>query len=495
MRQDGPLVRIRLLRIRDLPRLFSGKHVFMKNDLCSKRSVLERLEERRIVVSGTLDRKHRSALGQFFTPASVAKFMASMLEFPPGREIALLDPGAGIGSLTAAAAHQAANRRMRATCYEIEPEFQAELRETLEGLANLTADIQARDFVEHAVVIATGSMSRGYTHAILNPPYKKINASSSHRLLMRKLGLETSNLYTCFLACTVALCASGAQVVAIIPRSFMNGPYFRPFRIWLMERVAITDIHVFDRRNAAFADDDVLQENVILRMVVGAAQAEVEVSVSTDQRFNDVQKHRCAFSEILTPGDEDRFLHVPTVGSPSSSGLPGVRLRELGLDVCTGPVVDFRLRDHINLLAEPDAVPLLYASHFAGGRFEWPRQGRKPNSIFRNAQTEKWLMPKGCYVILRRFSSKEENRRVVAYLFNGSALPGEVVGFENHLNVIHKNRNGLPLNVARGLVAYLNSQSVDDYFRVFSGHTQVNATDLRRLRYPSLADLRKLGTG
>lgn len=102
-------------------------------------------------------------------------------------------------------------------------------------------------------------------------------------------------------------------------------------------------------------------------------------------------------------------------------------------------------------------------------------------------------MPKGCYVILRRFSSKEEKRRVVAYLLDADSLPGDAVGFENHLNVIHEDRHGMPPDVARGLVAYLNSQEVDDYFRVFSGHTQVNATDLRRLKYPSRAELKKLG--
>jgi len=34
---------------------------------------------------------------------------------------------------------------------------------------------------------------------------------------------------------------------------------------------------------------------------------------------------------------------------------------------------------------------------------------------------------------------------------------------------------------------------VDDYFRRFSGHTQVNATDLRLLRYPGRRDLEELG--
>jgi adenine-specific DNA-methyltransferase len=96
-------------------------------------------------------------------------------------------------------------------------------------------------------------------------------------------------------------------------------------------------------------------------------------------------------------------------------------------------------------------------------------------------------------VVLRRFSSKEEKRRVVAYLLEESATPGDRIGFENHLNVIHRDRRGLPPGVARGLVEYLNSQSVDDYFRMFSGHTQVNATDLRRLRYPTLQELEELG--
>jgi adenine-specific DNA-methyltransferase len=184
---------------------------------------------------------------------------------------------------------------------------------------------------------------------------------------------------------------------------------------------------------------------------------------------------------------------VPTLGSPSSTGLPGLPLRAQGLDVCTGPVVDFRLREHLRQDPEPGSAPLLYASHFRGGRFEWPREGRKPNAIARNAQTEKWLMPHGCYVVVRRFSSKEERRRVVAYLLEDSATPGDRIGFENHLNVIHQGGHGLPRAVARGLVDYLNSQSVDDYFRMFSGHTQVNATDLRRLRYPTLEQLGEMG--
>ena len=60
-----------------------------------------------------------------------------------------------------------------------------------------------------------------------------------------------------------------------------------------------------------------------------------------------------------------------------------------------------------------------------------------------------------------------------------------MIGFENHLNVLHEGRKPLDEEVARGLAVYLNCTAVDQYFRRFNGHTQVNATDLRTMRYPS----------
>lgn len=47
--------------------------------------------------------------------------------------------------------------------------------------------------------------------------------------------------------------------------------------------------------------------------------------------------------------------------------------------------------------------------------------------------------------------------------------------------------------MARGLAAFLNMTIVDQFFRQFNGHTQVNATDLRSLRYPEAHELEALG--
>ncbi len=68
-----------------------------------------------------------------------------------------------------------------------------------------------------------------------------------------------------------------------------------------------------------------------------------------------------------------------------------------------------------------------------------------------------------------------------------------MLAFENHLNLFHDNRHGISPSLARGLSVYLNSTAVDDNFRSFNGHTQVNATDLKTLKYPSRVTLDKLG--
>jgi hypothetical protein len=96
--------------------------------------------------------------------------------------------------------------------------------------------------------------------------------------------------------------------------------------------------------------------------------------------------------------------------------------------------------------------------------------------------------------VVRRFSSKEEARRVVASVVEPSVLGNvSALGFENHLNVFHVDRRGLPQALAHGLAVFLNTTAVDEALRRFSGHTQVNATDLKLMKYPSRDVLAQLG--
>jgi len=447
---------------------------------------------------------HQAHLGQFMTPPSIARFMASMFAGPMPASARLLEAGAGRAALTSAfierwAKHAA--HALEAHAYEYDSSVTEDLRRVL-AECEKSGDIKTRifggDFIEAAVTMIRLGRGPRYSHAILNPPYKKINSDSKHRQWLRAVGLETVNLYTGFLGLVIELLESGGQAVTIIPRSFCNGPYYRPFREFMFRRVAIRHIHLFESRNKAFMADAVLQENVIIYLVRDVPQGDVTISTSTDDTFADYTEQRYAFAEIVFEDDDEKFIHIPTsVAGTESPELNGFHfdLHEIGIGVSTGPVVDFRLREWLRKMPESGTVPLLYSGHFSAAGVNWPIPPlKKPNAIKRTADTEKWLYPKGFYAVVRRFSSKEEKRRIVAGVVDPSALPGEALGFENHLNVFHDgSRQPLTEHLARGLAAFLNSTSMDQSFRRFNGHTQVNATDLRQMKYPNRETLISLG--
>ena len=64
--------------------------------------MLPDVEQTRLGLSKATDPKKKSQLGQFFTPAKVARFMAGLFVGSPHSACRLLDAGAGIGSLAAA---------------------------------------------------------------------------------------------------------------------------------------------------------------------------------------------------------------------------------------------------------------------------------------------------------------------------------------------------------------------------------------------------------
>lgn len=467
--------------------------------------VIAGVDERRRQWGEKLDPARRSQLGQFFTPAEVAAFMADQLEVRADA-IRLLDPGAGVGTLTAAvvgrwSAH--GGGPIAATAVEADPILQAPLAHTFDELSQvhaLTSTVVAADFVEWGADRVSGFGildAPTFDVVMMNPPYRKIHTASPERRRMSAAGIEVPNLYAGFVALAARLLDEGGQLVAITPRSFTNGPYFRRFRKLLLETVGLRRIHVFDARDLAFADSEVLQENVIFSGTRGHRPATLVVS-SSRSVSHAVRTRTVPYEEVVRPDDPEAFLHITTDEKAAEHarqvGALPCRLPELEIEVSTGPVVDFRAKEHLRADPEPGAVPLVYPNHLRDGRVTWPQVGaRKPNGLAHTQETERLLMPAGTYVLVKRFSAKEERRRIVAVVVAPSDLPGDAWAFENHLNVFHRQGQGLPEDLARGLAAFLNTTTIDQFFRQFNGHTQVNATDLRSLRYPSDAELVSLG--
>lgn len=470
----------------------------------------------RIEASRRLEAGRKVDLGQFFTPMPVAQLMSSMLEHS-GTSVHILDAGAGVGTLFAACVADLCARTNRpqqvhVTAYELDEMLIPYLNTTSDlcreactrvGIDFMSSVIHG-DFINSAVRLVNGDLFNpleqpAFTCAILNPPYKKIHSTSTARKSLRQLGIETTNLYAGFLAAAIHLLAPGGELAAITPRSFCNGPYFKPFRQTFLSRMALRRLHIFETRDEAFSDDDVLQENVIVSAVKSSATSPmVDVSASTGPQDKLIFSRDVPYDEVVHPDDPQQFIHIV----PSELGRHfnermsrfRCRLHDLGLSVSTGRVVDFRARDHLRMMPNAETAPLIYPTHVSHGYVQWPKlDSRKPNALAIDDPILDQLVPNENYVLVKRFSSKEEPRRVVAAVYDADLVPGQFVGFENHLNYFHQNGKGLPLTLARGLAAFLNSTIVDAYFRQFSGHTQVNATDLRNLRYPSLGELEAIG--
>ncbi len=461
-------------------------------------------------------RIRQGELGQFLTAEPVAEFMASMFGTLP-KTVRLLDAGAGAGALTQAFVSRICEgndevEAIEVSLYELDLKIidplAAAMREcqrrcTQVGI-RFKSTIHPTDFIQDMSARLVRGMFVGnvprFDAAIANPPYRKISANSSERQALRTVGIETSNLYTGFIALIQRLLVSGGQLVGITPRSFCNGPYFRPFREDFLTNMELRRIHVFESRQAAFRSDGVLQENIIFHAAKGRKQSrEMTISSSSGESGSEVTETVLPFEEVVHPDDGEKFIHIPSSTSHSlaKQSLEGLdsSLESLGVRVSTGRVVDFRLKDALRNEPEAGTAPLLYPCHFNGGTIRWPKlDARKPNAILDNEETRPWLVPSGVYLLTKRFTAKEERRRVVACVFDPGQVKAKWVGFENHLNYFHANGAGLDRCLAYGLYAFLNSTVVDQYFRRFSGHTQVNATDLRTLAYPNRDTLSAMGS-
>jgi adenine-specific DNA-methyltransferase len=392
---------------------------------------------------------------------------------------------------------------MDVLAYELDVQVAAGLRETLNEAVSLASRFgrTLRPRIRQADFVLEPPEQGESNVVLMNPPYRKLGARSAEAMALRGEGdpVRATNLYAAFLLRAIRALPNDGQLVAITPRSFANGPYFRDLRADLLKRASFDQIHAFTARDRVFSDADVLQENMIFSMTTGATAGKVALASSRDASSVATVRH-CDHAQVVHPDDDARFIRLPldqaaVECAEEMLAMPAV-LGDLDVAVSTGRVVDFRARKHLRGSPQVDTVPLVYPQNIRSGSVRWPLSGRKPQALEYGAETSGLLLPNEHYVLVKRFTSREEPRRVVAAVASPAAFPGaKMVAFENHLNVFHCKGRGLDRELARGLRVYLNSELVDAYVRQFNGHTQINATDLREVRYPSAMTLRALGRG
>jgi len=471
-------------------------------------------------IEATTSAADRKGRGQFFTPQSVCRFMAGLFS-RPREEFRLLDPGAGVGALTAAVCevfcHLKSPRQLEVHLFENDPRL-------IDGLARNMAHCRHRMeeaghslkhyiHVEDFVLAASAGFCRQrslcceedrlgqFDGIITNPPYYKIRKDSLHARMMRDVLHGQPNIYALFLALAANLLRPGGELVAITPRSFCNGLYFRCFRKWFFQRMSLEHIHLFESRTDTFGGAGVLQESMISLTRRSPQQSPtVTVSTSVGPEFPaTLDAHTMPAALVIDNSNGDHAIRIPTDADEQAiikivESLPN-RFTATGLQISTGPVVMFRAEEYLLTDAKADdAVPLLLPQNVKPFKTVWPVKKNGKPIAFRVCQASRGLvLPTQNYVLLKRFTAKEEPRRLVAGCLLRAQQKTCVIAIENHLNYVHHERRQLTEEEVYGIAAVFNSRLFDRYFRMISGNTQVNATEVRAMRFPSLVAVANIG--
>lgn len=462
------------------------------------------------------DKKHK---GQFFTPFAISEFMGGLATISGKKEVSVFDPGCGLAILSCALiehlVEESIPEHIILTLYETDQNVVPLTEDVLSYLkawckdrkVKLDYHLNESDFVLEKCECLDGADtifsnmfgSERFDYIISNPPYFKLAKDDIHTRSCSSIVDGQTNIYALFMAICAKLLAEDGQMIFITPRSFASGRYFQSFRDFLFQHVSIDLIHLFNTRKDTFAKDEVLQELVIMRMVsVGNSK---RIVVSYSQGLFDLD-HPCqkeyAASDIVDVSSDEKVVYLPVDGRDEAilslfrswSG----NMEKYGIKISTGPVVAFRVYDFIVNEPGEDIVPLYWLHNVVKMLCDHPVQKKDRGQYIKVApETKAAMLPNKNYVLLRRFSSKDDSSRLVAAPYFGNMAQYEFVGIENKLNYIYRPKGHLRRDEVMGITALLDSEMFDAYFRTFNGNINVSATELRMMPLPPIETVREIG--
>jgi adenine-specific DNA-methyltransferase len=464
--------------------------------------------------------EHKKENGQFFTPTPIARLMSSFCNNQE-EEIKILDPGSGIGILTCSLIEHLVSKNknlqyIHLVAYETDVHLVSFLEKSLSYLRqwllqqniSLTYVLCIDDFaLANSKYIAANNESKDTFDIIIsNPPYFKLSKDDERAKAAKIIASGQANIYSVFMAIATQLLTDNGELIFITPRSFASGNYFKTFREFFFQAVAIEKIHLFVSRRDTFNRDSVLQETIIMKgRKKGIPNIQFnQIAVSSSLGLKDIQNPTIKLyrsDELIDFSTKEKMLHLPTNEEEefvinlfkSWSGS----LHKYNIQISTGPVVSFRALNFIHDQFQNGTTflaPLFWLHNVDKMSLNWPIQ--KPNKgqyIKITDESKSILLPNKDYILLRRFSTKDDKSRLIATPFFSSTTKSDYIGVENKVNYIYRPKGVLEKNEVIGLCALLNSNLFDMYFRTFNGNVNVSATELREITLPPLETIKALG--
>ena len=470
-----------------------------------------------------VSQEHKKMNGQFFTPIEIASFMASHSQ-SDGNSVRILDPGCGSAILSCTLIEHLVNsnknlKSIELVAYETDAALIPISEQSISYLKEWTTNkrieiittLHTEDFVLHNAdsLKEIGDLFakpiEPFDIVISNPPYFKLSIDDKRTIAAKIVVNGHPNIYAIFMALSAKLLKENGELIFITPRSYASGGYFKVFREYFFSLIELDNVHLFVSRKDTFSRDKVLQETVIIkgtRKEIFNPTSQVVISSSGGLKdLKDPAIKSFPKKDIIDPNSNEKILYLPTTDFEEAvldifKNWSG-NLSKYNIKISTGPVVAFRSRDYIRENFETGSVqlaPLFWLHNVKQMVLEWPIiKPQKGQYVNVEDKSKSILIPNKNYVLLRRFSSKDDKNRLVAAPYFCNFIKSDYIGVENKVNYIYRPDGYLERNEIVGLCALLNSSLFDAYFRIFNGNVNVSATELRTMTLPPLDLIREIG--
>lgn len=455
-----------------------------------------------------MSKKERKKYGQFFTSSETATYMANLFDIPlESSTLRLLDPGAGTGILICALIERLNTinqiNRIEITCYENDENVLSLLEENLDYIKTnstieLTYEIIDKNYItsqetDYNNMIGANADPIKYDMVIGNPPYMKLPKDAPEAKAMPNICYGSPNSYFLFIAMSLFNLKDNAEMVYIVPRSWTSGAYFKQFREYLLTNGILSNVHLFVSRKDVFDKEDVLQETIIIKVKKTHKKIDT-ASITTTQSnkdFKNITTFKIPYDGLIDnnyvylPANENELKVVEYVHRWNKT------LPDLGFKMKTGLTVDFRNRELLASEDSDDRVPLFFSQHIKNGVVSFPIG--KDNEYIETSY--KGLIQKNKnYLFVKRFTSKEEHKRLQCGIYLNKNLPKyDVISTQNKINFIDGVSVKMSECIVYGLYVIFNSTLYDTYYRILNGSTQVNSTEINSIPVPDIDIIENMG--
>lgn len=474
-----------------------------------------------VVYASSVNQQHKKENGQFFTPVEIAGLMASYSEFD-GDFIRILDPGCGSAVLSCALIEHVVNSNknlgaVELVAYETDVELIPVSEHSLTYLEewgnqkgiNIKTKLHTEDFILHnsdCFKETSDLFSKPveqFDIVISNPPYFKLSIDDKRAKVAKVVVNGHPNIYAIFMALSAKLLKENGELIFITPRSYAAGGYFKIFREYFFRIIDLDKVHLFVSRKDTFSRDKVLQETVIIKGTK-RPKPEPQVIISSSSGLIDLKNPLIKIfpkEDIIDLKSNEKILYLPTTNYDEAvlqvfKNWTG-NLAKYNIKISTGPVVAFRARNFLRENFENGTVqlaPLFWLHNVKQMILEWPIiKAKKEQYIIIEEKSMPLLIQNKNYILLRRFSSKDDKNRLIAAPYFCNFIKSDFIGVENKVNYIYRPKGHLERNEVVGLCALLNSSLFDAYFRIFNGNVNVSATELRDMSLPPLETIQEIG--